>query len=54
MQVTILVVDNASTDGSVEVIERKYPKVNLIRNTKNSGFTGGNNKAIKVALDMGA
>ena len=28
----VIVVDNASTDGSVEMVERKYPQVTLIRN----------------------
>ncbi len=53
IQITILVVDNASTDGSIEMIQTKFPKVTLIKATENLGFTGGNNKAINFALESG-
>ncbi|MFC1710109.1 glycosyltransferase family 2 protein [Patescibacteria group bacterium] len=43
----IIVSDNASTDGSVEMIEKDYPEVILIRNKSNLGFAKGNNKARK-------
>jgi GT2 family glycosyltransferase len=42
----IIVVDNASTDGSPDCIERQYPKVRLIRNTHNLGFAKANNLGI--------
>jgi len=45
----IIVVDNASTDGSPEIIKKKYPNVVLIRNSKNLGYTMGNNIGIKKA-----
>lgn len=38
-----LVVDNASTDGSPEMVERDFPDVHLIRNAANLGFGAGNN-----------
>ena len=38
----VIVVDNASSDGSADLVERNYPLVQLIRNT-NSGYAGGNN-----------
>lgn len=41
--VEIIVVDNASTDGSREFISKHYKTVKLIRNATNSGFAGGNN-----------
>lgn len=48
--VEILVSDNASTDGSVEAVEAlKYPDVRVIKNSKNYGFAGGNNIAIREA-----
>lgn len=39
----IIVVDNASTDGTAEYIESNYPDVRLIRAGANLGFGGGNN-----------
>ena len=41
------VVDNASTDGSVELVEREFPDVRLLRNDRNLGFAGGNNAALR-------
>ncbi len=38
-----VVIDNASTDGSVEFISRRFPSVEVIRNETNLGFAGGNN-----------
>jgi GT2 family glycosyltransferase len=43
----ILVVDNASTDGSAEMIEAQFPRVKLIRSAENLGFAKGNNVAIR-------
>lgn len=43
----IFVVDNASTDGSVELIRKFYPDVNLIANKENRGFAAANNQALK-------
>ncbi len=45
----IIVVDNASGDGSAEMVERLYPQVTLIKNPKNIGHAQGNNAGIKVA-----
>jgi GT2 family glycosyltransferase len=45
--VETVVVDNASTDGSADLVEREFPEVRLIRLPENTGFSGGNN----VALD---
>jgi len=42
----IIVVDNASSDGSVEMINFKFPKVKIIVNTKNMGFAAANNQGI--------
>ncbi len=43
----IIVVDNASTDGSIEYIKKNYPKIKIIVNKKNLGFAGGNNVGYK-------
>jgi GT2 family glycosyltransferase len=42
----ILVVDNASADGSPEMVARDFPGVHLIRNDDNLGFSRANNQAI--------
>lgn len=46
---TISVVDNGSSDGSVEYIRQKYPKVCLICLGKNLGFSAANNTAIRLS-----
>jgi GT2 family glycosyltransferase len=43
----IIVVDNASSDGSVEAIKRDYPNVIAIQNDKNYGFARANNIGLK-------
>jgi GT2 family glycosyltransferase len=45
----IIVVDNASTDGSCQAIASQYPDVRLIRNTSNFGFPQGSNQGLEVA-----
>jgi len=45
----VIVADNASTDGSCEEIESRYPAVRLIRNSENVGFAVANNRAFEVA-----
>lgn len=46
----IIVVDNASSDDSVLKISSNYPDVDIFVNSKNLGFTGGNNVGIKIAI----
>jgi len=43
----IIVVDNGSSDGSIELLENKFPDVKLIKNNENLGFSKGNNIGIK-------
>ena len=45
----IIVVDNASDDGSVEFIREKFPQITLIVNQTNLGFSKANNAALKIA-----
>jgi N-acetylglucosaminyl-diphospho-decaprenol L-rhamnosyltransferase len=45
----VIVVDNASTDGSVEMIRTEFPQVTILTNTANLGFAGGNNQGIAAA-----
>lgn len=46
-QAKIYVADNASTDDSVEWLQRNYPEVGIIRNAENYGFAKGYNVALK-------
>lgn len=50
----ILVVDNGSTDGSVEAIRAQYPEVTILALSENRRFAGGNNIGIRRALEAGA
>ncbi|MCB9139521.1 MAG: glycosyltransferase family 2 protein [Caldilineaceae bacterium] len=42
----VIVVDNASQDGSIDMVHRKFPWVRLIENDHNVGFALANNQAI--------
>ena len=46
----IIVVENGSVDGSLELIKEKYPFVELVVNPKNMGFAGGVNQGINIAI----
>jgi GT2 family glycosyltransferase len=47
----VLVVDNASTDGSVDGLEERFPRVEVERLADNRGFAGGNNHGVALAAD---
>ena len=47
---TIFLVENGSKDGSGDKIALEFPDINFIKNEINEGFTGANNKALKVIL----
>lgn len=44
----IWVVDNASTDGSIEYLRPRFPDVRFIENTDNPGFARANNQALRI------
>lgn len=52
--VDVIMVDNGSTDGTVDAVRAAYPEMTVIDTGKNLGFTGGNNVGIQHALDNGA
>ena len=43
----VIVADNASTDGSMEVMKKQFPQVRTLQFERNLGFTGGYNRAFK-------
>ncbi len=51
---TVIVVDNGSTDGSVAQIRKAYPDIELIQSPTNLGYGAGNNLGIRHALRRGA
>ena len=50
MEVEIFVVDNASHDGSADMVAEKFPAVKLLRNEDNVGFAAGNNVALRQVV----
>jgi GT2 family glycosyltransferase len=50
----IIILDNASTDGSVEAIRKTYPQVQILSLDNNRGYAGNNNVGIRAALAQGA
>lgn len=45
----VIVVDNASSDGSSEMVKKEFPNVTLVANKENLGYTKGNNLGVKKA-----
>lgn len=50
LDVEVWVVDNNSTDGSVQMVGERFPDVHLIANSDNPGFAKANNQAIREIL----
>jgi N-acetylglucosaminyl-diphospho-decaprenol L-rhamnosyltransferase len=44
----VIVVDNASTDGSVDMVRQEFPDVTVIANTDNLGFPAANNQGFRA------
>jgi N-acetylglucosaminyl-diphospho-decaprenol L-rhamnosyltransferase len=45
----IIVVDSASSDGSVDMVRREFPQVKLVASGENLGYAGGNNAGVAQA-----
>ena len=50
----VIVVDNASRDGSVELIKAEFKEAVLIENQQNRGFSAANNQALRIAQGRAA
>lgn len=48
-QVEVVVIDNASTDGSAALVQQRFPWVRLVQNCVNVGFAAANNQAMQQA-----
>jgi len=44
----VIVVDNASTDGSVEYVKKNFPYIKILQLDKNYGYAGGNNRGSEI------
>ncbi len=49
MAFDVWVVDNASSDGSAEMVAQQFPQAHLLRNQENVGFSKANNQALREA-----
>jgi N-acetylglucosaminyl-diphospho-decaprenol L-rhamnosyltransferase len=49
LELQVSVVDNASGDGSAELVARRFPWVHLVRNTRNVGFGAAHNQTLRQA-----
>jgi len=49
IELEVIVIDNASTDGSVEMVKKDFPQVTLIENPQNRGFAAANNQGIAIS-----
>lgn len=47
--IEINIVDNNSSDGSVDFLTKKYPEIKLVKNTRNEGFSKAHNQAIRIS-----
>jgi len=50
----ILLVDNASSDGSKEMVAAMHPEISIVASPRNVGWSGGNNLGIAKAVELGA
>jgi GT2 family glycosyltransferase len=52
-ELSVVVVDNASTDGGPDAVAAEFPEATLLRLHENRGFAGGVNAGVEAALDEG-
>lgn len=51
--VTVMIIDNASTDGTLDFVRANYPMVVIVCNDHNAGFGAANNIGLRYAVDNG-
>jgi len=49
-RIEVIVVDNKSSDGSIEAVKSKFKQIKILENKKNIGFAAASNKGIRYAL----
>lgn len=49
MEAEIIVVDNASSDGSADMVKSRFPNIIFLQNEENIGFSKANNQAVAIA-----
>lgn len=54
VELVCILVDNASTDGSAELVAERFPAVEVIRNARNEGFSKANNQGMQRAMELNA
>jgi GT2 family glycosyltransferase len=54
LELDCVIVDNGSTDGSIEALDKAFPEFGIIRNSENLGWAGGSNQGIAWGLAHGA
>lgn len=54
LQTKIIIIDNASTDGTCDIIKEKYSEVILIENNENKGFGAANNQGFEYGIKNNA
>lgn len=52
-EISVIVVDNGSSDGSVGAFRKQFPEITVVEHGVNAGFTGGNNKGLELAYRQG-
>ena len=54
IELDVIVVDNDSSDDSIEMLSKRFPQVKVIRNEENVGFAKANNQALREILGSGS
>jgi hypothetical protein len=52
-RVDVLIVDNASQDGTPSIVRERFPEVSIVETGANLGFAGGNNAGLRYAIEHG-